>query len=59
MLTCYDYSSAKIINQSNVDMILVGDSVANVVLGLESTREVDIDMMIHHQNPMFEPIWYT
>jgi 3-methyl-2-oxobutanoate hydroxymethyltransferase len=48
MLTCYDYSSAKIINQSNVDMILVGDSAAMVVHGHNSTLPIDIDTMAIH-----------
>jgi 3-methyl-2-oxobutanoate hydroxymethyltransferase len=48
MLTCYDYSSAKIINQSNVDMILVGDSAAMVMHGHTSTLPIDIDTMALH-----------
>jgi len=48
MLTAYDYALASLIDASGVDMILVGDSVANVVLGLESTREVGMFEMIHH-----------
>lgn len=48
MLTCYDYSSAKIINQSNVDMILVGDSAAMVVHGYNSTLPICIDTMATH-----------
>ena len=48
MLTCYDYSSAKIINQSNVDMILVGDSAAMVMHGHNSTLSIDIDTMSIH-----------
>ena len=37
MLTCYDYTTAKIINQTNVDAVLVGDSVGNVMLGYPDT----------------------
>jgi len=48
MLTCYDYSSAKIINQSNVDMILVGDSAAMVVHGHNSTLPIDVTTMALH-----------
>lgn len=48
MLTCYDYTSAKIINQSNVDMILVGDSAAMVMHGHTSTLPIDIDTMAGH-----------
>ena len=48
MLTAYDYPLASLIDKAGVDIILVGDSVANVVLGLESTREVGMTEMIHH-----------
>ena len=48
MLTAYDYPTAKLIDQVGIDIILVGDSVANVVLGLESTKEMTMDQMIYH-----------
>ena len=48
MLTAYDYPSAKLAEQSGVDMILVGDSLGMVVLGYESTIPVTVDDMIHH-----------
>ncbi|HOW36060.1 MAG TPA: 3-methyl-2-oxobutanoate hydroxymethyltransferase [Candidatus Omnitrophota bacterium] len=48
MLTAYDYSLATLIDKAGIDMILVGDSLANVVLGLESTREVGMAEMLHH-----------
>ncbi len=48
MLTAYDYAFAQLIDSCGIDMILVGDSLANVVLGLGSTRDVDIDIMLHH-----------
>ena len=48
MLTCYDYTSAKIINKSNVDMILVGDSAAMVMHGHNSTLPIDINTMSTH-----------
>jgi 3-methyl-2-oxobutanoate hydroxymethyltransferase len=48
MLTAYDYAFAKIIDESGVDAILVGDSLANVVLGLDSTKDVTMDQMIYH-----------
>jgi 3-methyl-2-oxobutanoate hydroxymethyltransferase len=48
MLTCYDYTSAKIIDEVGIPMILVGDSLGMVVLGRESTLQVSLDMMIHH-----------
>ncbi|MFC0299452.1 3-methyl-2-oxobutanoate hydroxymethyltransferase [Virgibacillus soli] len=48
MLTAYDYPSAKLAEESNVDMILVGDSLGMVVLGYDSTIQVTVDDMIHH-----------
>lgn len=48
MLTAYDYPLASLIDKAGIDMILVGDSVANVVLGLKSTTEVGMAEMIHH-----------
>ncbi|MDP8290314.1 MAG: 3-methyl-2-oxobutanoate hydroxymethyltransferase [Candidatus Susulua stagnicola] len=48
MLTCYDYSFAKILDASGIDMILVGDSLANVVLGMEETRKLSLSEMINH-----------
>lgn len=48
VLTAYDYAFAAVIDRSSVDMILVGDSLANVVLGLKSTRDVDLEIMLHH-----------
>jgi 3-methyl-2-oxobutanoate hydroxymethyltransferase len=48
MLTAYDYPLAALVDEADVDMILVGDSLANVVLGLESTTEVGMNEMIHH-----------
>ena len=48
MLTAYDFPLASLIDRAGIDMILVGDSVANVVLGLESTTQVGMAEMIHH-----------
>ena len=48
MLTAYDYPLASVIDRSGIDMILVGDSLANVVLGLNSTKEVGMAEMLHH-----------
>ena len=45
---CYDYTMASIIEESKTEMILVGDSMGNVVLGMGSTIPVTVDMMIHH-----------
>lgn len=48
MLTCYDYSFAHILDDSAVDIILVGDSLANVVLGMDETRKVSLTEMVNH-----------
>ncbi|MGM0834963.1 MAG: 3-methyl-2-oxobutanoate hydroxymethyltransferase [Bacillota bacterium] len=48
MLTAYDYPSAKLAEESGVDVILVGDSLGMVVLGYDSTVPVTVEDMIHH-----------
>ncbi len=48
MLTAYDFPTAGILDNAGVELILVGDSVGNVVLGYESTIPVTMDEMIHH-----------
>lgn len=48
MLTAYDYTTAKIIDDSGVNAILVGDSLGMVMLGYEDTLKVTIEDMIHH-----------
>ena len=47
-ITSYDYSFAKIVDQSNIDLILVGDSLSMVMLGHKNTLSVTMDEMIHH-----------
>lgn len=48
MLTAYDYPTAKILDQCGVDILLVGDSVGNVIAGRENTLPVTVDQMIYH-----------
>ena len=48
MLTAYDYSTAHLIDEAGVNMILVGDSLGNVMLGYEDTVSVTMEDMIHH-----------
>ena len=48
MLTAYDYSTAKLIDEAGINSILVGDSLGNVVLGYENTIAVTVEDMIHH-----------
>lgn len=48
MLTAYDYSTAKLVDQAGIDGILVGDSLGNVMLGYEDTLSVTVEDMIHH-----------
>lgn len=48
MVTAYDYPSAQLADQAGADMILVGDSLAMVVLGMQDTLSVTMDQMLHH-----------
>ena len=48
MLTAYDYGMASILDESDIDILLVGDSLGNVVLGYDSTLPVTMDDMVRH-----------
>lgn len=48
MLTCYDYSMAKLMDEAGINILLIGDSLGQVMLGLEDTLSVTMDDMIHH-----------
>jgi len=59
MLTAYDYPLASLMDRVGIDMILVGDSVANVVLGLDSTTKVGMAEMIHHAKAVTRAVKYS
>lgn len=56
MLTAYDYTMAKIIDASGIDVILVGDSASNVMAGHETTLPITLDQMIYHASSVIRGI---
>ncbi|MCE3260575.1 MAG: 3-methyl-2-oxobutanoate hydroxymethyltransferase [Bacteroidetes bacterium] len=56
MLTAYDYTMAKIIDRSGIDVILVGDSASNVMAGHETTLPITLDQMIYHASSVIRAI---
>ena len=56
MLTAYDYTSAKIIDEAGIDIILVGDSAANVMAGHETTLPITLDQMIYHAQSVVKAV---
>src|SRR5438477_12292648 len=47
-LTCYDFTSARLLNDAGVDVLLVGDSLGMVMLGYENTLPVTVEEILHH-----------
>ena len=56
MLTGYDFSMAKIIDESGMDIILVGDSASNVMAGHETTLPITLDQMIYHASSVVRAV---
>ena len=56
MLTAYDYTMAKIVDNSGIDVILVGDSASNVMSGHETTLPITLDQMIYHASSVVRAI---
>ena len=56
MLTAYDYSLAKIIDNAGIDIILVGDSASNVMAGHETTLPITLDQMIYHASSVVKAV---
>lgn len=56
MLTAYDYTSAKIVDAAGMDIILVGDSAANVMAGHETTLPITLDQMIYHAQSVMRAV---
>ena len=56
MITAYDYTMASIVNEANIDIILVGDSAANVMAGHETTLPITIDQMIYHAQSVMRAV---
>ena len=56
MITAYDYSLARIIDSTGIDIVLVGDSASNVMAGNESTLPITLDQMIYHATSVVKAI---
>ena len=56
MLTAYDYSMARILDEAGIDMLLVGDSASNVMAGHETTLPITLDQMIYHAQSVIRAV---
>ena len=56
MLTAYDYSMARIVDDAGIDVILVGDSASNVMAGHETTLPITLDQMIYHASSVIRGV---
>ncbi|WMI67538.1 3-methyl-2-oxobutanoate hydroxymethyltransferase [Mangrovimonas sp. YM274] len=56
MLTSYDYTMAKIVDEAGIDVILVGDSASNVMAGHETTLPITLDQMIYHASSVIRAV---
>lgn len=56
MLTSYDFSMAKLVDKAGIDVILVGDSAANVMAGWETTLPITLDQMIYHTSSVVRAV---
>lgn len=56
MLTAYDYSMARILDEAGIDVLLVGDSASNVMAGHETTLPITLDQMIYHASSVIRGI---
>lgn len=56
MLTAYDYSLARIVDEAGIDVILVGDSASNVMSGHETTLPITLDQMIYHASSVVRAV---
>ena len=56
MLTAYDYSMARILDEAGIDILLVGDSASNVMAGHETTLPITLDQMIYHASSVIRAI---
>jgi len=56
MLTAYDYSMAKILDQAGIEVLLVGDSTSNVMAGHETTLPITLDQMIYHASSVIRAV---